>query len=76
MVLSYVSCDQTILFSSDHSQFSADFIDRFLCVKAQNDMEKISFSDSIFGDNLQSSTEQNSPNKTGVQVIYSLLCFD
>lgn len=58
MVLFYASCDQTILFSLEHSQFLVDLVDRFLWVKAQNSVETVSLSDSIFGDNLQSSAEQ------------------
>jgi len=58
MVLFYASCSQTILFSLEHSQFLVELLVRFLWVKAQNRLETIFLSDSIFGDNLQSSAEQ------------------
>lgn len=46
------------LFSLEHSQFWVDLVGRSLWMKAQNSVEAVSLSDSVFGGNLQGSAEQ------------------
>lgn len=74
MVLFYASCDQTVLFSLQQSIFGG-FGWEILWVKAQNSVETISLSDSILGDNPQSSAEQRQQQQNW-NAVYLPLCFD